>query len=121
MAVENTRPLTKRQGETMGQILAFFEQHGRTPTYRELRDIFGLRSVSTVHQRVQALRNKGFLRFDERHIALAAAPGEGALPVARPKLTRKRKSKPATTPAAEEGKTDAGTGNGEPEPVPGQA
>jgi len=142
MAVTNTRPLSKKQGETMGQILAFFEQHGRMPTYRELRNIFGLRSVSTIHQRVQDLRDKGFLRWGARHIALpeGAMPPRPAAPAGEvdadgaqeapplsaasvlPRVRRKRKRrkrKAAATPKEEVtdvstgGDTAPGTGNGQ--------
>jgi SOS-response transcriptional repressor LexA len=45
-------------------------QRGRTPSFRELKEAMGLHAVSSVAQHINALRRKGYLRSEDRSIAL---------------------------------------------------
>jgi repressor LexA len=54
-------PLTKRQKEVLDFIESFVQEHDITPSYREIAEGIGLSSVSTVHQHVQSLCEKGVI------------------------------------------------------------
>ncbi len=54
--------LTDRQSVVLLIIREFCRQHGYSPTIRQLCELVGASSPSTVHQHVVALRRKGFLR-----------------------------------------------------------
>lgn len=64
--------LTKRQRETLDFITSYIEKHGYAPSFDEIRDHFELSALSTVHDRVSALVDKGFLvRSDRRERGLS--------------------------------------------------
>lgn len=64
--------LTKRQTETLEFITSYIEKHGYAPSFDEIRDHFELSALSTVHDRVSALVDKGFLiRSDRRERGLS--------------------------------------------------
>lgn len=54
-------PLTKKQKEVLCAIESFIKENGYTPSYREIAEVLGLASPSTVHQHVQALCEKGVI------------------------------------------------------------
>src|SRR3989344_4346119 len=59
--------LTKRQKSILDFVASYQMQNGIAPTYREIARHFRLSSVSTVHQHIQALVDKGFLEKDAGH------------------------------------------------------
>lgn len=54
--------LTKRQKEILDFIGQFALSHGYAPSYREIAKHFKLTSVSTIHQHIATLVEKGFLQ-----------------------------------------------------------
>jgi repressor LexA len=54
-------PLTRRQKEILDYIEDFRRDQGISPTHREIRDQFGLRSYGTIHKHLRLLREKGLL------------------------------------------------------------
>lgn len=53
---------TKRQKELLDFVDAFIQQHGYGPSYREIMNGLGYKSVSTVAIHIDGLITKGFLR-----------------------------------------------------------
>lgn len=65
--------LTAAQEETLALIKRHISQHGHAPTFTELQESLGLRSIRSVTQRVEALERKGFIardRFQHRSIRI---------------------------------------------------
>jgi repressor LexA len=54
--------LTKRQKEILDFIKKFSLKHGYSPSYREIGEYFELRSPATIHDHIQTLKNKGYLK-----------------------------------------------------------
>lgn len=50
-----------RQERVLDAIIAYYEKEGFLPSYEELRDLTGLKSVSTVHYHMSLLIEAGFL------------------------------------------------------------
>ncbi len=61
-------PLTPRQKMILTFIEHYLEEHDYAPSYREIADALGLRSVATVAEHIEALKHKGYLR-NERSMA----------------------------------------------------
>lgn len=59
-------PITKRQQEIFEYISSYIDKHGYSPTYDEIKDNFGLSALSTVHEHITELVNKGYLLRDEK-------------------------------------------------------
>ena len=75
--------ITKRQQAVLDCIEAFIDEHGYGPTVREVCEVLGLSSPSTVHVHLKALEEKGLIRRDplkSRSITLANAPQKQAAP-----------------------------------------
>jgi len=53
---------TKRQKELLEYVDAFIQEHGYGPSYREIMNAIGYKSVSTVAIHINGLIAKGFLR-----------------------------------------------------------
>ena len=53
---------TKRQKELLEYVDAFIQEHGYGPSYREIMNSIGYKSVSTVAIHIEGLIAKGFLR-----------------------------------------------------------
>lgn len=53
---------TKRQKELLEYVDAFIQEHGYGPSYREIMNAIGYKSVSTVAIHIDGLIQKGFLR-----------------------------------------------------------
>ena len=51
--------------EILDAIITYMELHGYSPTTREIGDIVGLRSTSTVHFRLKRMIESGLLESDE--------------------------------------------------------
>jgi repressor LexA len=60
--------LTEKQEEILNFIVDSIADIGRFPSYREIGREFGLNSVATVAQHLQALVDKGFLRKSGRKL-----------------------------------------------------
>jgi len=58
--------LTKRQKEILEFVSGYIKENGVSPSYDEIRDKFGLSALSTVHEHITELVDKGYLRRDER-------------------------------------------------------
>lgn len=50
-----------KKGRIIAFIAEFTDQHGFSPTYREIADGLGYASVSTVHNHIAALKEKGLI------------------------------------------------------------
>lgn len=57
-----TAVLYKKERELLTFILQFQEQHGYSPTLREMADATGRRSVSTIHAIIRTLVDKGYMQ-----------------------------------------------------------
>lgn len=57
--------ITKRQKQILDYIVDFFKNNGYSPSFEEIREHFGLSALSTVHEHVTTLVNKGYLKRDE--------------------------------------------------------
>ena len=55
-------PLTPKQHNLVSFIGRYTEQHGYAPSYEEIGRELGYRSLATVHELVQAVVGKGYLR-----------------------------------------------------------
>jgi MarR-like DNA-binding transcriptional regulator SgrR of sgrS sRNA len=55
-------PLTSKQ-KNFYQILCAFTDHGNKPTYKELAEIYGCNSTSTIYKLMQQLKNRGWIQF----------------------------------------------------------
>lgn len=53
---------TKRQRELLTWVSAFIQEHGYGPSYREVMNGLGYKSVSTVAVHIEGLVSKGYLR-----------------------------------------------------------
>jgi len=53
--------LTKRQKQIYDYVKNYIETKGISPTFNEIRKRFKLSALSTIHQHIEALINKGFL------------------------------------------------------------
>ncbi len=58
--------LTKRQKQTLDFITSYIEKHDVAPLFEEIRDHFDLSALSSVHEMVTALVEKGFLKRQDR-------------------------------------------------------
>ncbi len=56
--------LTPRQKLVLDYIRAYIEDHDYSPSYREIGQYLGLKSVATVAEHVNALQDKGYLSKD---------------------------------------------------------
>src|SRR3989338_8217125 len=54
--------LTKRQKEILDYIDSYARKHGYAPSLEDIKKHFKLSSVATIHQHVEALRHKGYLK-----------------------------------------------------------
>ena len=55
-------PLTPKQHHLVSFISRYAEQHGYSPSYEEIGRELGYRSPATVHEYIQVLVSKGYLR-----------------------------------------------------------
>ena len=58
--------LTKRQKEILDFISDYIQKHGYSPMYEEIGNKFGLSAISTVHEHITELVDKGYLEKDDR-------------------------------------------------------
>jgi repressor LexA len=55
-------PLTKRQKEILDFVKHFLEENGYSPSFEEIARHFHYSSLATVHEHLENLRQKGFIR-----------------------------------------------------------
>lgn len=55
-------PLTKRQKEILDFVKQFLEENGYSPSFEEIARHFHYSSLATVHEHLENLRQKGFIR-----------------------------------------------------------
>lgn len=55
-------PLTPKQRRLLDVLQAYIQQHGHAPSFEEIRDAIGVASVSSAHEHVQNLVQKGYIR-----------------------------------------------------------
>jgi len=76
-------PLTKRQKEILNHIESFIDGHGYAPSFEEIAEEFGYSSLATVHEHLNNLERKGYIRKaynESRSIELVEQPSSsGAL------------------------------------------
>ena len=68
--------LTKRQKEILDFLQAFLDEYGYSPSFDEIARNFGYSSLATVHEHLENLREKGYIRKgynESRSIELAPA------------------------------------------------
>lgn len=56
--------MTARQREVLSAIAEFQNVRGYSPSIRELADVLGLDSVSTVHRHLEVLKRQGFIAWE---------------------------------------------------------
>lgn len=54
--------LTKRQKEILDFLQAFLDEYGYSPSFEEIARHFGYSSLATVHEHLENLREKGYIR-----------------------------------------------------------
>src|SRR3989344_4815288 len=57
--------LTKRQKQFLDFITKFSQKHGFAPSFAEMKKQFKLRSLSTIHQHISALEQKGYINREK--------------------------------------------------------
>lgn len=55
--------MTERQREVLLTIARYIEKEGISPTVREIGDIIGLSSSSTVHKHIKVLESEGYIKM----------------------------------------------------------
>lgn len=60
--MQHQKPLTKKQKEILDFVRDFSEEHGYAPSFEEIADGFGYGSLATVHEHLENLRAKGYIR-----------------------------------------------------------
>jgi repressor LexA len=55
-------PLTKRQKEILDFLEAFMGENGYAPSFEEIARHFGYTSLATVHEHLENLKQKGYIR-----------------------------------------------------------
>lgn len=58
--------LTQRQKEILEFVTEYIKKNETSPSFNEIKDKFGLSALSTVHEHITELVDKGYLRRDER-------------------------------------------------------
>lgn len=74
-------PLTKRQKEILDFLELFLGENGYPPSYEEIARHFGYTSLATVHEHLENLRQKGYIRKSynaSRSIELMPAAGSAS-------------------------------------------
>ncbi|OGL73506.1 repressor LexA [Candidatus Uhrbacteria bacterium RIFCSPHIGHO2_02_FULL_57_19] len=58
-------PLTKKQKEILDYIIRTLKEDGFTPSHRQIAEALDLSSPATVHEHVERLREKGYLKSND--------------------------------------------------------
>ncbi len=76
--------LTNRQREILDLITTTVSDRGYPPTVREIGDVVGLSSPSSVHSHLSTLASEGFIRRDPtKPRAIEVVHDDGAIPISR--------------------------------------
>ena len=54
--------LTRKQKQILDYLQAYGTEHGYSPSYEEIAEHFGYGSLATVHEHLENLRRKGYIR-----------------------------------------------------------
>lgn len=55
--------MTKRQKDVLTAIEEYVEEKGYSPSYRELSEMLGINSASTISTHLEQLKRKGYVSF----------------------------------------------------------
>lgn len=58
------RDLTRRQKEVLEAINQYINKHNYPPAFRDIADMLGLKSSSTVSDLLHKLKNKGYISWE---------------------------------------------------------
>ncbi len=95
--VASQLPLTPRQIEFFDFLVNFQRQQGYSPTVAQIQEHFGLRSSTSVHQKLMELENAGLIRrnkYAHRGIEIIQRSKESEKQTSKPKETEKQMPKP---------------------------
>jgi len=56
------RDITSRQQDVLDRINQFYRKNGYAPSVRDLANMLGVSSISTIHQHLAALETKGYIK-----------------------------------------------------------
>jgi repressor LexA len=71
-------PLTKRQKEILNFVEEFVVENGYPPSFEEIARNFGYTSLATVHEHLENLRSKGYIRKSyNASRSIEVVPGDG--------------------------------------------
>lgn len=59
--VDNRRPLTKRQAEILAYLREYIGAKQYAPSFTEIMERFGYRSLATVHEHLASLQRRGWI------------------------------------------------------------
>jgi repressor LexA len=62
MTSHQKKPLTRKQREILDFVEEFTTGHGYAPSFEEIATRFGYASLATVHEHIENLRSKGYIR-----------------------------------------------------------
>jgi repressor LexA len=62
MSAQIKKPLTRRQRQILDFVDGFTTDHGYAPSFEEIAAQFGYASLATVHEHLENLRAKGYIR-----------------------------------------------------------
>jgi repressor LexA len=96
--------LTKRQREILDFIESFIQTHGFSPSFEEIAEFFGYRSLATVHEHLSNLERKGYIRRNYNE-SRSVEPVQSRQPVAVPLRLLGRVAAGAPIEALEEDET----------------
>jgi repressor LexA len=60
--LSHKKPLTKKQKEILDFVTEFTDENGYAPSFEEIAHRFGYTSLATVHEHLENLRAKGYIR-----------------------------------------------------------
>ncbi len=63
--MSNIKPLTKKQKEVLEFVKDYLNENGISPTIEEIRKKLQLKAVSTIHEHLNTLKEKGYLSKNE--------------------------------------------------------
>ncbi|MCX6757683.1 MAG: transcriptional repressor LexA [Candidatus Nomurabacteria bacterium] len=63
--MSNLKPLTKKQKEVLDFVTNYISENGISPTIEEIRKKLKLKAVSTIHEHLNTLKEKGYLSKEE--------------------------------------------------------
>lgn len=58
------RDITRRQKEVLEAINQYINRHNYPPAFRDIADMLGLKSSSTVSDLLHKLKNKGYISWE---------------------------------------------------------